>query len=947
MRWVCLLALFIGCSSQPDVRIGVLWEGSEADDVQRAVQHAIDAFVKERSLTVFRPVMTAVTSASTSLAVTKGLCSLLQQGDLIGVVGMETSNNGLFAGFQAQLHNLPVISPSITVAGIDAAPSFMRRTIPDNAAAAQALPAILSSIAALKSASVAVIYSADFYGEDLSSAIRDAMYDAGRGVNLMAKVNLSPSAADLEALFTLLSGTHAEVVVVAASQDVAYSVLKEAAKQTGAFTLGHAWFVMDSMTTQDIPAGIRANVTGLLGVRPRMVEGQRYFELGAIWGGAPPAIARLAFDAAWALLSAAEATNAYRAAMPAKDCNNIAPSEKWQYGQLMMDHIDTMRDAPGATGPLTLNPSQKSVSFDVVNYRQKWSSTEWKEVGICDVPPNAAVTCACSPESSISWPGGKAPSPNQLLIGQHLRILFIIFPPFVSVKNGSEAVVSSTFPGELHIEGIAVDLLVQLATELEFTFSAETQVGGWEGGLHKVAAKEYDMQAADTGITYRREGFVDFTQPYMETTSILVVTSPTLENDLFRFALPFERDLWIVIGSVIVFVAIALYFLENFLVVKEVEDRGGVGQYVAPKGKYSVENSLWFACTAFLNVQAGEAITRAGRVFTLAFYWLSVVTIATYTAELAAFLARRTPIYAVNSIDEFKSGAHPASKLSVTPDTVNERWLRSNIPGYINVSTEIEQTQKTQDGVYLASVQDSIWAEWYVGVANSEGVCPYEVRGTGWNPRGVGLALQKGSPYTTSLSEKILDIRESGKLAKIKQKWYAGNCSADATEQEDSLLISDFGGVFLLYGGMVVMAIFWRVAKICLVRHKAKKVVDEPEVETLNDTLLENTMNTTIKNTSLARFDPVSKDNDPPLRIEKRSLHLHNDDPFIPASDSSQATLRGVSAPHRSREQQSTPHYAPNSRVYTVKTGDGDPYRNQSNHSPYSPGLQVGSRNVF
>ena len=823
---VLMLCIGNGVSAQ-NVRIGVLW-GDAGSEVERAVQIAVQTYQKIMKPTwTATPVASYITNEADSAV--GGLCGLLSQGGLIGIVGPRTSSAALFAGFHASLHQIPLISPTSSVAYHSepegASLEYVRRTAPTNSALAKAFPHFLKNIPALASAPIAILHAQTQYGEDLSGRIRDSLHDNNLNVRVMQA--LDSGATSYDAIFESLREKYIEVVILLAGTDLSTKVLRGAlASSPAAFGLGRAWIVPDSVTNYPLPDDVKHRLHGLLGVRAALQTSRNYHELASNWCPSssaqsctfePSWAARFAFDAAWALLQAAAETHAYTSPSPAKHCE--ATGDKWVTGKDMLAALDRMNFAGGAATNIRLNPGADHFGFEFVNLQASvGGQVSWREVGVF-VPPSDVNVAA---QEAITWPGGKALSADQVLIGRHLQILFIEFAPFVQKSN------SSVLRGGEKIEGFVVDMIEELSKRLDFTYTAHVTVGGWTPGITAVSQKKYDMQAGDTSITRVREEIVDFTLPYMETHSVLLVTAPVKENNLFRFTTPFTIDLWLLIFGVVVFCGFALWLLEDKLAPKELVERGGVGPYVAPKGKYSQENSLWFSCTAFIGVQGGEPLSIAGRVFSLGLFWLSVIVIATYTAELAAFLARRSPKYKVDSIDEFISGKYSPSKLAVSENTVNDFWMEKqpSLRGkYKKMAVEVEMAKLTKEETLLASVQETTWTEWFVQQADDDGVCHFETRGNPWNPRGVGLALQKNSPYTSVLSENILFMRESGDLENMKRKWFVGNCSSKAgdSDEDESLQIADFGGVLLLYGGLVFLAVLLRIGKILWVKGRSSK----------------------------------------------------------------------------------------------------------------------------
>lgn len=107
--------------------------------------------------------------------------------------------------------------------------------------------------------------------------------------------------------------------------------------------------------------------------------------------------------------------------------------------------------------------------------------------------------------------------------------------------------------------------------------------------------------------------------------------------------------------------------------------------------------------------------------------------------------------------------------------------------------------------------------------------------------KGYGIATPPDSPYRGLLSEAILSLQESGKLAELKQRWWVERIKAqgivcppdDGDSAAAELDIGNVGGVFVvLLGGtgigclIVVIEFIWKTKKVA--RHE--RVSDETHI---------------------------------------------------------------------------------------------------------------------
>lgn len=226
--------------------------------------------------------------------------------------------------------------------------------------------------------------------------------------------------------------------------------------------------------------------------------------------------------------------------------------------------------------------------------------------------------------------------PN-LGFGMNARELVVttnLWPPFVG-KNDSATRTDAYI-------GLCIELLYELSRNLNFTFTlTEPEDGQWGGWVNETIPtglagqmyrKEADMVVAPMASTIDRETVMDFTEPWFQEYTTVMVRLPNPDASKWKLYMsPFKWQVWACIGLSIPFAGIAIWLMTKYSPCYTKEE--------LTKGLASFDNALMYALGAILS-QGGIYLPTAqsGR-FVVGFWWMyCIVVVATYSGNLIAFL---------------------------------------------------------------------------------------------------------------------------------------------------------------------------------------------------------------------------------------------------------------------------------------------------------------------
>jgi ionotropic glutamate receptor len=138
-------------------------------------------------------------------------------------------------------------------------------------------------------------------------------------------------------------------------------------------------------------------------------------------------------------------------------------------------------------------------------------------------------------------------------------------------------------------------------------------------------------------MTSEREEVVDFVAPYFDQSGIsIIIREPVRPRSLFKFMEVLRVEVWLAILAALVVTALMLWFLDRF---SPYSARNNKEAHPYPCRIFTLKESFWFALTSFTPQGGGEAPkSLSGRVLVAAYWLFVVLMLATFTANLAAFL---------------------------------------------------------------------------------------------------------------------------------------------------------------------------------------------------------------------------------------------------------------------------------------------------------------------
>ncbi|KAA0197271.1 Ionotropic receptor 25a [Hyalella azteca] len=427
------------------------------------------------------------------------------------------------------------------------------------------------------------------------------------------------------------------------------------------------------------------------------------------------------------------------------------------------------------------------------------------------------------------------------------RVTTVEQPPFIMKRINSN--------GKVEFYGYCIDLIDEIRKIVNFEYEISEAPDGlfgtmndkeeWNGMIKELIDKRAEIALAPLSVMAERENVVDFTVPYYDLVGItILMLKPKTPTSLFRFLTVLEPEVWGCILVAYAFTSVLLYIFDRFSPYSYQNNRE---KYIDDdeKREFSFKECLWFCMCSLTPQGGGEAPKNLSGRLVAATWWLfGFIIIASYTANLAAFLTVSrldTPIESLDDLaNQYKVQYAPMNgtstmtyfqrmeyiekkfyeiwkdmslndsmsnveraKLAVWDYPVSDKYTKmwqsmqeAGLPtDFASALARVRASKSTSEGfAYLGDATDIR----YLVLTN----CDLQIVGEEFSRKPYAIAVQQGSPLKDQFNDAILKLLNQRKLETLKERWWNQNpekksCEAE-NDQSDGISIENIGGVFIV-----------------------------------------------------------------------------------------------------------------------------------------------------
>ncbi|CAF1011721.1 unnamed protein product [Rotaria sordida] len=744
-------------------------------------------------------------------------CQILSYSNIVGIVGPGLSREAhLLAAFGKRI-GIPVISYSVTdpdLSDRNAYPSFFRTVPSDNSTAL----AIVKLFIRFNWTSCIIIYQNDAFGSGAAKVIHELFINH----DLLVEEFIIFDVATLHIrgdLKTFLMNSVARIVILWVQSDYIHSILNDALKYN---VLGphFTWILSSSISLDNFDKIFQNNLIGLLTIEPvtasivnAPINTTLLDEAYQIWQQYEPEsfpgstkvdfYALFAFDATWSLIQSLEKFCS-TLKNNSSSCLSFTESSfcfhrRFVHSDLLLNTL-SRTDFLGVSGPIKFtvdgtdringsyyyvqNVQRCSNELNFVPVLEYSDSNNWKMFQDTNV---------------IIWPGNSlvCPSGRATLKGRSLRIGVIESIPFTMVIN----IVDKFGQNKKELIGYIPELIELLQDRIGFisniTLASSNQT--YSGLIQSVANGDYDIVVGDVTETSIRRELVSFSNAIFDNSLHIVMRkTPDINIDLLSFLKSFSFNLWLLVLCAIIYAGLLICLLErndNEIL----KNRSKLSQLIMSIW-YSFGNLVGYGVDFHVN-------TAAGRLVTASLYILSLILVATFTANLASNLTILKSKNFISGIDDIKKGKIPFNRIGLRAGTASEDYYLREISGdtrsYYAFETVQELFNNLLNGIVDAIIIDTSIAEY---ITNNI-YCNLTIVGEEFDKGVYGIVSKKYWFYNEDLDVNILSLRESGELEDLRRKWFQRQGCPNLYETSTEMGINSMSGLFLIFAIITILSL--------------------------------------------------------------------------------------------------------------------------------------------
>ncbi|CAB1419400.1 unnamed protein product [Pleuronectes platessa] len=390
-----------------------------------------------------------------------------------------------------------------------------------------------------------------------------------------------------------------------------------------------------------------------------------------------------------------------------------------------------------------------------------------------------------------------------------------------------------------------------------------------------VVYRRADMAIGSLTINEERSEIIDFSVPFVETGISVMVARSNGTVSPSAFLEPYSPAVWVMMFVMCLTVVAVTVFVFEYLspvgynrslvrakasgpVCKTCDAKSSSAGFWGERANqsqnatlteralspdpggptFTIGKSVWLLWGIVFNnsVPIENPKGTTSKIMVLVWAFFAVIFLASYTANLAAFMIQEQYIDTVSGLSDKKFQKphehYPPFRFGTVPNGSTERNIRSNYPDMhmhmmkYNQKGVEEALESLKTGKLDAFIYDAAVLNYMAG--KDEG-CKLVTIGSGkvFATTGYGIALQKDSRWKRLIDLALLQFLGDGDTQRLETVWLSGICQNEKNEVMSSKLdIDNMAGVFymlLVAMGLSLLVFAWEHLLYWKLRHSLHK----------------------------------------------------------------------------------------------------------------------------
>ncbi|KAK3089927.1 hypothetical protein FSP39_007693 [Pinctada imbricata] len=497
-------------------------------------------------------------------------------------------------------------------------------------------------------------------------------------------------------------------------------------------------------------------------------------------------------------------------------------------------------------GSVPYSPENKGLSFDSHSYipvranvtykilNLGGENKEWIDVGL--------IGDEIKDLSVIQWPGNTIFGPIKAS-RKFFRIVTRPVTPFVFAKgpiwpsdscygdkiclkilDGNPLYINSPYrdqkPYNLYnvsyelycCSGIVVDIIESLSKDLDFDFqmyftdNQSNSSDPYHDLIESVETGQSHILAGAVTITSMRAHNIRFTEPFYFSGFSMIVPVSKSKTSIIAFLAPFDIEVWLMIFASATVVAIATSLFEW-------NSPFGLNPWGRKRSKnYTLGSALVMVYSVLFGHTVSTKSPKSWPSKVLQNFWaaLAIVTVASYTANLAAYLAGNSEVEDIDNIYQIGNRRVYAKQSSAAVDYIKVLNKISNKKIMVHeISPDDSITSirdKIRDSTFDVYIEDRPIIEYMLSQYDN---CTIKITGSDFGENLYAFGLSKDAmQLREEFSSLILQYVEGGFIQNIRERYIRRReCEGLKEIYNQKYSLEHTGGLFLALIGAMVLSI--------------------------------------------------------------------------------------------------------------------------------------------
>ncbi|KAJ4841542.1 hypothetical protein Tsubulata_001750, partial [Turnera subulata] len=378
----------------------------------------------------------------------------------------------------------------------------------------------------------------------------------------------------------------------------------------------------------------------------------------------------------------------------------------------------------------------------------------------------------------IFWPGGQQSVPKGWEISYAEKYLRIGVPA-TGAFHQFVRVVSDQSQNETYITGFSINVFEAVVKRLPYSlpYVLVPFYGTYDEMVAQVYHKDLDAAVGDTEIMADRFLYAGFSQPYIDSGLVMVVTEKSEKSKSTWMLKTFTPKMWLLMATMHLFIGSVVWLIER----RHNAEFEGIGAM------------LWFSVTVIFSAQREQVKSNLARLVLTPWLFVILIIVTSFTASLTSTMTLSRIQPSILDIQTLKNTNAP---VGCNGNSFILRYLTNVLLFKPENIRSISSINDYPEAFESGDIKAAFFVEPHAKV------------------------FPKDSPLLFDISEGILKLTESGELRRLEEELLsASDCSSssdDTGTDTSSLGVEPFAGLFLLSGSfaacgfLVVIVNIWR-----------------------------------------------------------------------------------------------------------------------------------------